>query len=212
MSLPEYASHWPLGIAAELDGYLERVVSLLYGAQTGGWWAARQKVRIASDLFLDEIIEPSIPFRANLSDFFRGVRMKINHEVIAVSEAHEKIRVTTKSINGTDEYEFDLVVVAAGGFNSPLLIKKSKIGGEMVGLNITDHPMGFVAKIASGNSPNKFGDLLARSLDLHPYEPMLKVCDQKSGLWTAFYLRPTLDAIIRSDPMVGLHPVRLTPA
>jgi hypothetical protein len=60
--------------------------------------------------------------------------------------------------------------------------------------------MGFVAKITAYGNGDNFKLLTANSYELHPFEPMLKICDFQTGLWTAFYLRPTSTGVIRSDP------------
>jgi GMC oxidoreductase len=201
MSLAEYGPHWPSSVSAQIGQYTEEVVRRLYGDITAKWWAGRQKMRTDCDLFLDEIIEPREPFRAHLSDCFRQVAVKLHHEIVGISETAGSIVVRANVLGEFKEYNFDIIILSAGGFNSPLLLRRSNLGGKMAGLNITDHPMGFVAKITSNRQSNNFRTLIADASDLHPFEPMLKVRDSQTGLWTAFYLRPTSTAIIRSDPL-----------
>jgi hypothetical protein len=185
----------------QIGQYTEDVVRRLYREGTAKWWAERQKMRVDGDLFLDEILEPRKPFRAHLSDCFRQVAVKLHHEIVDISETAGRIVVGANVLGEFKEYNFDMIILSAGGFNSPLLLKRSNLGGELAGLNITDHPMGFVAKITSDRQSNNFRSLIADASDLHPFEPMLKVRDSQTGLWTAFYLRPTSTATIRSDPL-----------
>jgi hypothetical protein len=203
MSSPEYGALWPLGIVAQINHYEKEVVCRLYGEETARWWIGRQKHRVVSDLFLDEIIEPRIPFRAGLSDYFRHAELKTHHEVVSVSEADRGVLIEAKFAGKILGYNYDMAIITAGGFNSPLILKRSGIRGAALGLNITDHPMGFVAKITINGSEDGFRALTANFDDLHPFEPMLKIRDSITGLWTAFYLRPTSSAVIKSDPFAS---------
>src|SRR4029079_9147116 len=95
---------------------------------------------------------------------------------------------------------FDRVILAAGCMNSPLVLRNSGLGGEQAGRNFTDHPMGFVAKLSAAAPSDAFLRLRTTHRSGNHAEPMLKVRDSETGLWSAFYLRAAAGAQIRSDP------------
>src|SRR5260370_22333619 len=80
MSLAEYGAHWPTDVSAQIGQYTVEVIRRLYGDDTAKWWAMHCNVHVDSDLFLDKMIEPRIPFRAHLSDCFRQVALRLHHE------------------------------------------------------------------------------------------------------------------------------------
>ncbi len=198
MSRGEYAGHWPDGLYPDLEAHMPDVLRRLYGQETATWMS-EQRVPADADLFLDRLWRPRTPFRAARSSLFSRARLNFDSEVVRIAETPDGVVVTSVANDVVRDDGFDLVVVAAGGMNSPVILARSGLGGDAVGLNITDHPMGFIAKITKKAS-NRFDEMALRSKDPQQYEPTLKVRDPASGLWSAFYLRPTSTDRIQSDP------------
>jgi hypothetical protein len=92
------------------------------------------------------------------------------------------------------------VIIAAGCLNSPLILRNSGLGGNQAGRNFTDHPMGLVAKLSATAPSEAFLRLRAKGRSGNHAEPMLKVRDPRTGLWSAFYLRAAAGSQFTSDP------------
>lgn len=192
----EYGGHWPDEVPEDLEQYQSNVVRRLYGEEWLRTWNARGAANEHSPPFLDMMIKPRETFRVRESRCFSRVDLRLGHHVERVEEVGDKILLYVEGSGSGEPLVFDLVVISAGGMNSPIILQRSNIGGQNVGENITDHPMGFVAKVTRGPDHSRF-DCLRRLPDA---EPMLKIYDAKSALWSAFYLRPTESADIVSDP------------
>jgi choline dehydrogenase-like flavoprotein len=84
----------------------------------------------------------------------------------------------------------DLAIVCAGALNTPGILKRSGICSPHAGSNLTDHPMGLVAKLELAD-PVGINAQLARPNGLRS---IIKVKDEATGLWASFQLCPTHDA------------------
>lgn len=199
MTPGEYSMHWPAAVHPSLEAHVPDVVRRLYGDETARFWAGQAAPADAEDLFMDRLMRPRAPFRAAHSTCFSRAHLLFDSQVLQVVETENGVSVTTKSNGILRTDHFDLVIVAAGGLNSPLILARSGLGGSAVGQNITDHPMGFVAKITKTQA-NRFAQMALQTTGHQQHEPMLKVRDPGTGLWTAFYLRPTSTPGIHSDP------------
>lgn len=192
----EYGGHWPTEVKNDLKRYQPAVVGRLYGDAWLRIWEMLGSADAGESPVLDVIVKPSEPFRVRRSSCFSHVNLRLCHHIQRVEEVGDKVTVYAESAAGTEPFVFDLAVISAGGMNSPLILRRSNIGGRSVGDNITDHPMGFVAKVSRGVDHTGF----ERFHNLPETENMLKIYDAESALWSAFYLRPTANADITSDP------------
>jgi GMC oxidoreductase len=195
----ETTSDWPVGLQQALACRENEAIACLYGRQVAEDFARDVPSAVEGDVFVDHILRPSEPFRAARSGYFNNADLKLRHEVLTIREDGNKGIVRYKLGDKILENQFDIVVLAAGNFGSPLILARSGLGGPVVGHNITDHPMGFVAKM-SANGPNRFGELAPISRGRFEYWPLLKVKDSQTGLWTSVYLRPAKSSVISSDP------------
>lgn len=200
MSEDEVGAAWPAGMSQILEERAADVMTRLYGKDAAQWWMDLTNKTERCNPFVDVLVKPRVPFNAARSRFFDQVNLKLRHEVRSIRETSNGVVVQCLESNQIRDHAFDAVVLAAGGINSPLILKRSGLGGPAVCQNLTDHPMGFVAKLTKNGADHRFADLTRKSNELHPYEPMLKVKDVETGLWTSFYLRPTSTASIHSDP------------
>jgi hypothetical protein len=186
----EMNSNWPAGMHEALADREKEAIACLYGQEIAEDFARDVPSTVDRDIFVDYILRPPEPFRAARSGYFNNVHLKLRHEVVAIREDGNKGIVRYQVGEKTLESQFDLIVLAAGNFGSSLILARSGLGGPVVGHNLTDHPMGFVAKMTA-TGPNRFNDLAAISHGRFEYWPMLKVKDTQTGLWTSIYLRPT---------------------
>ena len=193
----EYGEHWPDGMPNEIERYHRKMVQRLYGEEWLRSWKALRADNEQSPPFLDVIIKPHPRFRIREARCFSRADLRLGYHVQKVEDAGDKVILYVRGRGSTEPFVFDLAVISAGGVNSPLLLRRSNIGGENVGENITDHPIGFVAKMTRGSDPSRFNRLV---YPLPDTEPMLKIYDEKTSLWSAFYLRPTRSTNITNDP------------
>jgi len=195
----EVGAAWPAGLMESLRPHEMDVVTALYGAEVAEQWAARIPSTVEGELFLDCILKPQTPFRAAQNNFFDGVNLRLHHQVVSVREENGGAVVEYRVEGKMGVASFDRVILAAGNIGSSLILQQSELGGPNVGRNLTDHPMGFVAKLTA-HGANRFKELEITSHGNFGYDPMLKVKDQETGLWTSIYLRPTSTSAIYSDP------------
>jgi hypothetical protein len=207
----EIGYSWPDEMVEALQHWEKDAITLLYGAEIADAFARDIPAIVEGSTFIDHILRPSDPFRASRSGYFNDVHLKLRHEVVSIREDDAKAIVSYRVGNKIGEDQFDAVVLAAGAFGSPLILSRSGLGGRSVGHNVTDHPMGYVAKF-SASGPNRFNELMItrdlQGLGTPPnthhgsfkYQPMLKVKDAETGLWTSIYLHPTATSGIHSDP------------
>ena len=197
MRAGEYGEHWPNQVRKELEPYLEKVIRRLYGEDWVRTWKAIPRADDQSPVLLDIMIKPRQPFRVRHSSCFSRAHLMLGHRVRRLEEAGDKVILYVENGGRVQSFTYDLAVVSAGGLNSPLILRRSNIGGDEVGNNITDHPMGFVAKVTRGADRNGF-DRLRSPSDIT--ECMLKIYDAESAIWSAFYLRPSTSPEFTSDP------------
>ncbi|WP_293868586.1 GMC oxidoreductase [uncultured Alsobacter sp.] len=196
MTPSEYGPHWPAAVRDDLGRWQDAFFERLYGRDRLEAWKALRQGQKDQDLLVDYLFRPVEAHHAARSDSFRLVDLRLGHRVTALREAADRVVVDGTVGGQAFSLAFDHVVVAAGGLNSPLILKASGLGGEQVGHNLTDHPMGFVAKVTRRPGSKTF-DAIKR---LPEAEGVLKMRDEETGLWFSFYLRPTSTPEITSDP------------
>lgn len=196
----EYGRHWPDEVREDLEQYGPKVVRRLYGEKRLRAWETLCAAVVRSEPLVDVMIRPRESFRVRDAGCFSRADLRLGHYVQRVEEVDDKIILHVESGGHAEPLVFDLAIISAGGMNSPLILRRSNIGGENVGENITDHPMGFVAKVTTGPDRSGF-DRLGGTAGAPPdIVPMLKIYDAETALWSAFYLRPTASVDIASDP------------
>jgi choline dehydrogenase-like flavoprotein len=84
---------------------------------------------------------------------------------------------------------FDLAIICAGALNTPEILTRSGICSPHAGGNLTDHPMGLVAKLELA-APSAVNMRLARPNGLRA---IIKIKDEGTGLWASFQLCPAHD-------------------
>lgn len=200
MTSAEYGSHWPAAVREDLPRWQDAVFERLYGRDRLLAWKALREAHSTlhhdPNLVLDYLFRPVEAHHAARSDSFRLAELRLGHRVTNLREDEGQVVVGGTASGRTFSLAFDHVVVAAGGLNSPLVLKASGLGGGQVGQNLTDHPMGFVAKLTRRPGSRSF-DAIKR---LPEAEGVLKMRDDRTGLWFSFYLRPTSTPQITSDP------------
>jgi len=194
--------HWPASVRQELVQHASDVLHLLCPTTYSTYLNARS----AHATFpTDEIIIPNRPPRLRLSGLIQGLEIKTNRVVQHIEETGSKTVVHSTDGGMRFWEDFDRVIVAAGGLNSPLLLLRSGLGGPSVGRNLTDHPAGFVAKISS----------LREYFDVESFaekdgrKPVFKIKDSDTGLWSMLQLCPTKDLRFDED---YLDSYRVAPA
>lgn len=190
----EFGEHWPEEVRTGLRPHIPRVVDRLYGRALGQAWRSARAGGGAHEM-LDEALAPARPSR--LADVGRwcDVETRMGEFVDAVEETSAGVVVRTVGPGGPRRYGFDAVVIAAGALNAPLLLQRSALGNANVGKNLTDHPMGLIAKVALSGDP----DMFARMSSAGPWSPVAKFQDVPTGLWTSFQLCPTHDLAFDRD-------------
>ncbi len=194
----EYNGHWPVRIQLELDRYQAEAIRALYGNALLKCWLAARGKQDPSAPFVDVIIQPKRPFRVTHSDLLLGVTLKLEHYVEQIEEIGDRVAIDFKYGASCVRSYFQFVVLSAGGLSTPLILHRSSLGGEAVGNNITDHPVGFVASVTRERANTSFEKLSTLPFGTR----VLKVRDTKTGLWSTFHLCPTHDPSIASDPYV----------
>lgn len=187
---------WPPGMQSEIGRYYPDVVRRLYGEHEAEVWNKLVRTSLNPGIVEDFILKPIRPYRGDLGGIKSHISLELGSFVRCVTETDAGIYVTVDTDGELKRQLFDKVVVCAGGINSPLLLKRSKLGGEKVCKNYIDHPMGFVGKLTRGGNAALFRRMIE---DTHP-QRMMKIKDEETGLWCAYYLRPTGSPNIDSDP------------
>ena len=195
MCKDEYKEDWPTDVRNDLERYQPRVVQILYGARACSAWSAHRPKNAEAERFIDVILKARSPFRVSNSNLFANAEVRLNHYVDCVDEFAGRVFVCARQRSELRS-PFDAVVICAGGLNSPLILKRSQMGNKLVGKNLTDHPMGFVAKLTRKAEWPGFS--LFKGTDY--VKPVAKVVDARTGLWSTFMLVPTENSIIDSDP------------
>ncbi len=196
----EMGDAWPAVLKRELPRFYHRAVRQLYGASAERVWQAKDKIKIVAGITPARLFYPRTPFRAAASGFLTMATLRTGHRVEQVIERAGGVDVVSRVGGGNETSHFDHAILAAGCMNSPLILRNSGLGGDEAGRNFTDHPMGFVAKLSAATPSDAFLQLRAKDRLGNHAEPMLKVRDPQTGLWSAFYLRAAAGAQIRSDP------------
>jgi len=199
----EVGPEWPEPVANDLARYYRDTVNRLYGSEMADAWDRRAESAVGDHAWLTSILYPSQPFLAGASTAFNDSAVLQGAQVNALEESGGSVLVTSTIEGRTRMDSFDYAIVAAGGMGSPLLLRDSGLGGAAAGENYTDHPMGFVAKLAEPRNRALFERLRVPAdgpAGSETLKPVLKVRDHASGLWSAFYLRPAAVRSLDSDP------------
>ena len=200
MSPEEMGPAWPKGVRDDLARYYPDLVCRLYGNQAAEAWAQRVEMPLGETGSLTSIFYPAEPYSAAAGTQFNNCDLRLHARVIGIEESDRGVVVASQTGGQVSKERFDSVVLACGGINSPIVLRRSGLGGAAAGQNITDHPMGFVAKFAAPNIRNVLVRLQATTGSYANSEPLVKLRDAETGLWSAFYLRPAAIRNIRSDP------------
>ena len=201
MLADEMANAWPESIVTELKPYYHRVVRHLYGDRMRRAYKALPVHSTVSGINPGYLLYPRAAFRAVNSGFLTMADLRLGHRIERVEERDGGVSVVS-SVGGERVRSelFDRLVLAAGGLNSPLIVRASGLGGSVVGEHLTDHPMGFVAKLKAERPSAEFLRLRNRD-ERHPDAVgLVRFRDEETGLWSAFYLRAASHGGIRSDP------------
>jgi len=196
----EMGTAWPESLKSELPQYYPGVVRQLYGERLLQAWRAQKRVELVDGMVLASAFRLLPPFRATKSGFLNMGRVRTGHRVERVEERAGGVDVVSRTADQTVTKHFDRVVIAAGGLNSPIVLHNSGLGGPNVGHNLTDHPMGFVAKLGAVTPSDTFSMLRAEGALYKNTGGMLKVRDAETGLWSAFHLRSACGRRLASDP------------
>lgn len=198
MSPGEFTPHWPAAVRGEVAAFAREAMTAMHGARAARPRRLRRGDR--PDRFRDYISRPRRPYRVG-ADHFRAAVLRTAHIVTRLEPAPSGVTVEAMHAGTVHRERFDLAIVAAGGLNSPLVLRRSGLGGPTVGENLTDHPIGFVAKATLTGSLRGVRGL--RAFEGGQY--VLKVRDEPTGLWSAFYLFPTRDPSPAVDPFRERH-------
>ncbi len=201
MLADEMADAWPASIVNELKPYYSQVVRHLYGDRMRRAYEALPEHSTVRGVHPGYLFYPRAAFRAANSGFLTMAELRIGHRVERFEERDGGVVVVSSAGGELVRSEiFDRLVLAAGGLNSPLIIRASGMGGSVVGKHLTDHPMGFVAKLRTDQPSAEFQRLRVHD-ERYPYAAgMVRIRDEETGLWSAFYLRAAGNGGFRSDP------------
>ncbi len=201
MLADEMADAWPENIVAELKPYYRGVVRHLYGDRMRRAYEALPVLATVRGVHPGYLLYPRTAFRAAGSGFLTMADLRLGHCVERVEERDGGVAVVSSVAGERVRSErFDRLVLAAGGLNSPLIIRASGLGGSVFGEHLTDHPMGYVAKLKAERPSAEFLRLRNRD-ERHPDAAgLVRIRDQETGLWSAFYLRAASYGGFRSDP------------
>lgn len=191
MERNEFGLGWPDIVRSELPQSYVDFVTHLAGSRGGMLWSRRTMFDLSSDgILIRSLFVPAKTPRLARSSIWRDVTVRTNCVVKGVEEGEGGVSVIFSDDSGWQRQSYDLAIVCAGALNTPSILRKSGICSSHAGRNLTDHPMGLVAKLKVGD-PVKVNAQLARPNGLRT---IYKVKDEVSGLWSSFQLCPTHDA------------------
>lgn len=196
----EFSDAWPDRVKDALPSFYAEVVERLYGFGSAEAWRRRSHQKLGDRAHISEIYYPISPFRVHGSPLLASVDLRTCCHIIAIVEKGNGVDLSLVCDGQHNTETFDVVIVAAGGLNSPLLLQRSGLGGPHTGQNHTDHPMGFIAKLERPQNREIFDRLRTKFYGFENSKPLTKIQDEKTGLWSAFYLRPAATAGLTSDP------------
>ncbi|WP_338503450.1 GMC oxidoreductase [Sphingomonas kaistensis] len=190
MEADEFGALWPDIVKKELPrSYLEFVTHLA-GERCGGLWSRRKEWDSSlGDILERSLLVPARSPRLAKSSTWRSVSVRTNCVVDRVEEKGSGVVVVFRDGANWQQQFFDLAIVCAGALNTPGILRRSGIFSPLVGSNLTDHPMGLVAKLEVGN-PMRVNAQLARPDGLRT---IIKIKDEATSLWASFQLCPTHD-------------------
>ncbi len=206
----EFTPCWPEAVVTGLGRFHDDAVRNLYGRSALDAWRQLKRVRVAPDFHVDQILAMKRPARVGKLSMYRDAQLKFDSEVRSLKERGDGVMLRFVQGGAEKTRFFDEVIVSAGGLNSPLLLRRSGIGGRTVGDNLTDHPTGFVAKLRLPDWLRDTGLIT----DGPASKTAFKLRDPETGLWSMFVLCATDAGPIVSDPhfefrkQVGLPPWR----
>ena len=191
----EFGQDWPEAIKHQIRTHSKSVMHHLYGTSVSQAWESKQRPKPSRPYVLDTVYAPTAPFRIAKLRGLKGASVRLESFVESIVETVDGVALTVCSNGHTTKLVFDYVIIAAGAINSPLLLQRSGLGGEQAGLNLTDHPMGMVAKVRRGRSFNRYDAMSLQG----SWKKVAKFHDNKTGLWTSFQLCPAPDLLFDGD-------------
>lgn len=191
----EFGTEWPGQIREQLPTFSKQVVQHLYGTAVSQEWEIRERAITHNQDVLDSLFAPKRPSRIAQLNGLRSAKVRLDSLVEHIRETSDGVELTVCANGLSSTLEFDYVVIAAGSINSPLVLKKSGLGGAQVGLNLTDHPMGMVGKVTRGRPFGSYDAMAAKG----PWKKVAKFRDDQTGLWTSFQLCPAHDLLFERD-------------
>lgn len=200
MHSDEFSDLWPSGMHEELSSYYERAVSLLYGAEGLEAWKKPLPEAATGETHLDRIYY-DVPYRFSGHSGLDNMAIVYDCCVAKIQEHGDVVSVVFEGAKGTKQKtEVDILIVAAGGLNSPALLQRSEISSDHVGRHLIDHPMGFVAKVSNIKNIELLEALRNYNSPDTPSNQFLKIHDPKTKLWSGFYLRAAATGSLRTNP------------
>lgn len=191
----ELGKDWPEILRHQLGTHSKDVMHHLYGSSVSQEWQRNQCLRSKDSQILDTVYAPRLPSRTARLKGLKGASVRLGSFVESIIETANGVELSVDDNGRSAKLAFDYVVIAAGAINSPLLLQRSGLGGKQVGLNLTDHPMGMVAKVRRGILSNRYD---AMSLQGR-WKNVAKILDKETGLWTSFQLCPAPDLLFEQD-------------
>jgi hypothetical protein len=195
----EFGLLWPEVVRRDLPQRYPAAVEALYGPVSVDQWRALEPTRLDDGAVEDAILYPRRPFRAGVHSFASLARLLHGVRVHRIEERGDSVALYWMCGDALRVSTYDCVVVAAGGVQSPVLLQASGLGGAAAGFNLTDHPMGFVAKLAF-RGESDLARRLSRNDPSTSVRRLVKLRDPETGLFSAFYLRGAFGAHIGRDP------------
>jgi choline dehydrogenase-like flavoprotein len=186
----EFGARWPEIIKRELPQSYLNFVTHLVGDQSGAIWSRKRQLDFQSGEILSRsLFVPARSPRLARSSIWRSVSVRSNCMVNRVEENEAGVAVIFSDGSGWQRQPFDLAIVCAGALNTPQILARSSICSPHVGGNLTDHPMGLVAKLELAD-PMAANSRLARPNGLRA---IIKIKDEATNLWASFQLCPAHD-------------------
>lgn len=196
MEPDEYGPLWPDIVKSELPRSYLDFVTHLAGERSGTVWSRRRISDFSSGEILSRslLVPPKSP-RLARSSTWRFVTVRANCTVDRVEESASNVAVVFSDGSACQRQSVDLAIVCAGALNTPAILRRSGICSPHAGNNLTDHPMGLVAKLEIAD-PVRVNAQLARPDGLRT---IIKVKDEATSLWASFQLCPTHDVSFAED-------------
>ena len=196
----EFGAAWPSALVADLQQYELAVIRQLYGKRAAAAWMQQPSRELSANCWQETVFYPGEPLVVSNSPLLTGAEVRLGARVSRIVDGSAHVDVEFTTGEQTQLEKFDAVVLAAGALNSPLILAASGLGGPAVGKHYTDHPMGFVAKLANPSERQLWEILRATGVGYGDSRGLIKVRDPETGLFSLFNLRPAASRSFRADP------------